>query len=66
MQSDRAGIVLSEHDAIEAAFGRCAQREEVDVEIARAHREVAVENRPELRAQAFGPHAILRALRRIG
>ena len=58
MQSDRAGIVLTEHDAIEPTLGRGAQREEVDVTVTGAHRKVVVEHTAELRAQRFRTRAV--------
>ena len=65
MQPDRAGIVLAQHDAIEPAFGSGAQREQIDVPVARAHAEVGVERPSELRAQSFRAGAVGRSLRRI-
>jgi len=58
VQSDRAGIVLTEHDAIEPTLGRGAQREEVDVTVTGAHRKVVVEHTAELRAQRFRTRAV--------
>ena len=66
MQSNRAGIILSEHDAVETALRRRAQREQIDIAVARAHVEIRIQCRAELRAQALGGCAVLGAARRIG
>ena len=59
VQADRAGVVLAQHDPVERAFGRFAQREQVDVAVARARLEVRVERRAEPLAQARRGRAVL-------
>ena len=66
MQADRPRIVLPEHDPVDIALGRQAQREQVDVAVACAGVEVRVEHRSQLRAQLRSERALLGGLRRVG
>ncbi len=61
VEADRAGVVLAEHDAIEPAFGRDAQRVQVGVAVAHARLQVRIEIRSELGAQ---PRRLRRVARR--